>query len=134
MSIITVDRHEWLHTCPGDPLNPHPIVTAQRVVHTVPGGPCRAPVTVRINGTSGLIPCGDRRRSDEQCSACRRIIVIREVSYTDLGYQHPEPINPAATGYAPTPCTVCGDKLAAVLAATGRHLLCIPRPIGGRAL
>jgi len=127
VSIYLVDVHVVTHTCPAD-AEPHPVSTARTIVHVTPGGPCHTPVTLHDHdGTTIEIPCGRREPHDRQCGACRTVVIERTVTIE----HDPTPVRrgqpPAPAGYAPKPCTTCGLPLAAVLAQTGRHLLCAPR-------
>ncbi|RZU50814.1 hypothetical protein EV385_2600 [Krasilnikovia cinnamomea] len=118
MTIHIVDVHDRTHTCPADP-TPHPIDSTRRLVDTVPGGPCRQPIT----GTA--VPCGRRRPADQQCDACRTTVTVRHHTRDHLGPAPRTTVRPS-TALAARPCEVCGLPLAAVLAHVGRHLLCRP--------
>ena len=85
MTIYAVTVHHRTHTCPGDP-DPHPFDTAQQVVHVTPGGACRTPVTVRLNGTTTTVACGRRFPHHRQCPACQITVVTLQVNRPgDLG-------------------------------------------------
>ncbi|GGJ88851.1 hypothetical protein GCM10010123_18060 [Pilimelia anulata] len=121
MTIATIDQLRLVHACTGDA-----VVTENLVIHVTDGGPCQQPVTLRDGHTTTVIDCARRLPNDEQCRACRPIIVLRDTFTavydcdTLTGY-HPGTL-PDAT--ADTTCRVCGDPLTAVLASAGRHLLC----------
>ncbi len=133
MSIYLVDVHVVTHTCPADP-DPHPVRIGRTVVHVTPGGLCRTPITLHCDdGITIQLPCGRREPRERQCDACRNIVIERAVTFE----HDPIPVlrgqPPGPSGYAKHPCTVCGQRLAAVLALTRHHLLCVPRPARRRA-
>jgi hypothetical protein len=133
MSIYLVDVHVVTHTCPADP-NPHPVHTSRTIVHVTPGGPCRTPITIGCDdGTTMQLPCGRREPRERQCDACRTVVTERTITFE----HDPTPVlrgQPLApSGYAKHPCTVCAQPLAAILAPTGRHILCAPQPERRRA-
>jgi len=126
VSTYLVDVHVVTHTCPADP-QPHPAHTSRTIVHVTPGGSCRTPVTLHHHdGTTTQLPCGRREPHDRQCPACRTVVIERRITVE----HDPTPVlrgQPSApSGYAPNPCPACGQPVAAVLACTGRHLLCAP--------
>ncbi len=122
MSRITVDVHEYTHTCGGDS-TPHVYDTRRTVVDDVPAGPCLAPVTVTAGPARVVLDCGRVRPTYQQCDACRPVVQVRTVTRTHTG---PDiaPACPAPTGLAARPCRVCGQSLAALLAEAGVHILC----------
>ncbi len=132
MSIYLVDVHVVTHTCPADP-QPHPAHITHTIVHITPGGPCRTPVTLYDDDGTTQIPCGRREPHERQCGACRTVVIERTVTVE----HDPTPVRrgqpSAPSGYAPNPCTVCGLPLAAVLARSGRHVLCVPPSVRRRA-
>ncbi|WFE29651.1 hypothetical protein O7623_10880 [Solwaraspora sp. WMMD791] len=80
MSIHLVDVVQVLHTCPADP-QPHPYDIRRTLVHVTPGGPCRAPVTIRCGNTTTTIDCGRHRPAAHQCGACRTTVVERTITH-----------------------------------------------------
>jgi len=126
MSIYAIVVHHRTHTCPGES-DPHPVDTIQQVVHLTPGGPCRTPATIRLNGATTTIACGRRYPHHRQCPACRITVTTLQVTVDHLGHA-PAHRSSVPAGYIPHPCTVCRRPLAAVLAGIGRHILCHPRP------
>ena len=124
MTIYAVTVHHRTHACPADP-HPHPVDTIQQVVHVTPGGPCRTPAAIRLNGTTTFVACGRRYPHHRQCPVCRTTVTTLRVTTEHIG-ETPIHGTPAPVGYAPHPCTVCRRPLAAVLAAVGRHILCWP--------
>ena len=131
MTIYAIHVHEVTHTCPGDP-EPHPFDIRRRVIHTTPGGPCRTPVTVHVGATIAVVPCGLRYPAHRQCGACRVIVTVLQTTAEHHG-PAPHHVPPGPTGLAPHPCVACRQPLAAVLAPTGHHVLCRPRPTTGMA-
>lgn len=129
MSIYTIDVHHRVHTCPGNP-DPHPYDTRQTIVTVTPGGPCQAPVTIRSGDTVTTVDCRLHTPADRQCGPCRTTTWTRTTTITDLGFQHPTGITPAANGLAADPCPICHTPVAAFL---GVHLLCQPRPVSAVA-
>jgi len=88
--IITIDVHETRHTCPAT-TDPHWIDRQTTIVTSQDDGPCRNPVTVRAGAHHTTIACGRTRPRDQQCVACRSLLIVRNVTYTDLGHQAPQP-------------------------------------------
>jgi hypothetical protein len=121
-----IDVHEVTHTCPADP-NPHPFDIRRTVVEVVPGGPCRNPTTVHTRSGPLALSCSRARPWYQHCDACRVTVTVRNTTRHHTGPYRP-PSESYPSGYAPDPCVVCGQPLAAVLAASGRHLLCVPVP------
>jgi hypothetical protein len=68
-----------MHTCPAQP-GPHPYDIRRTVVHVIPGGPCRTPVTIRCGNTTTQVPCGRHEPTNRQCPACRIIVTERSIS------------------------------------------------------
>jgi hypothetical protein len=137
VTIYLIDIHDITHTCPADP-EPHTIDSRRRIVHVTPGRPCLTPVTIHSANDVATIPCSRNEPSERQCANCRTIITVRHHTAEFRGYQGPEPKTARpATGIAPHPCDVCHRPLAAVLADSGRHILCqprrTPRPVAGAA-
>jgi hypothetical protein len=122
MSRVTVDVHEFTHSC-GPDKAPHVYDTRRTVVELEPSRPCLSPVTISAGQSRVVVDCGRARPTYQQCDACRPIVVIRTVTRTHTG---PDlaPDRPVPTGLADTPCRVCGQPLAAVLAPAGLHVLC----------
>jgi hypothetical protein len=89
MTVRVVDVHQVIHTCPSNP-EPHGIDIRGTLVREVPGGPCLAPATIRLGDKTTTIPCRRHEPSDQQCDACRVVIVVRNVITDDLGYQGPD--------------------------------------------
>lgn len=79
MTIHIVDILQTLHTCPAQP-QPHPYSTRRTVVDVIPGGPCRAPVTIRCGNTTTRIPCHRHEPAHRQCAACRNTITERTIT------------------------------------------------------
>ena len=125
MTAIQIDVHHVTHTCPADP-DSHPYDTRRTVLVTVPGGPCRRPVTVRSGDATAVIACARHVPRDQRCPACRITVIEHAVTFTHTG-AHTPASTPMPTGLAPEPCRACGGPLAAVLADHGTHLLCHPR-------
>ncbi|MFU8851107.1 hypothetical protein ACNAW0_09010 [Micromonospora sp. SL1-18] len=84
MTIYTVDIVHILHTCPANP-EPHPYDTRRTVVDVIPGGPCRAPVTIRCGQVTTTVPCHQHEPAKRQCGACR--VIVRERTITT---HHPD--------------------------------------------
>jgi hypothetical protein len=122
-----VDVHEVTHTCPADP-TPHPIDIRHSLVLVVDEGPCHAPTTVGAGERARLIACARTQPWHRQCDACRSHVEVRNTTRTHTGADV-QPDRAAPAGYAPHPCRVCGQRLAAVLADAGRHLLCDPATV-----
>jgi hypothetical protein len=127
MTVYLVDIAIRTHTCPGDG-DPHPYDIGRQVVHVIPGGPCQTPLTISDGDTTTQIPCASRQPADRQCHACRTVITERTITVHHDG-AHTVSATPAPQGDATEPCTGCGQRLAAVLAAGGRHILCQPRTV-----
>ncbi|GAA2510895.1 hypothetical protein [Pilimelia columellifera] len=130
MTITTIDRHHTVHACTGDPVD-----TATTVVHTVDGGPCHQPVTIRAGSTLAVVSCGRVKPAAQQCHPCRPIVVVREVTYEviDCDTLHGQHTTTVATGHSTHPCRICDQPLSAILAGLGRHILCgVPLPLMGR--
>ncbi|MEV7232294.1 hypothetical protein AB0M79_35635 [Polymorphospora sp. NPDC051019] len=81
MTIYLVDLERVLHTCPAHP-EPHPYDIRRTVVAVIPGGPCRAPVTVRCGAQTVQIPCHRHEPEKRQCGACR--VIVTERTITDI--------------------------------------------------
>ncbi|MTK02446.1 hypothetical protein [Micromonospora sp. CP22] len=79
MTIYVVDIEHTIHTCPAQP-EPHPYDVRRTVVDVIPGGPCRAPVTVRCGGQTVQIPCRRHEPAKRQCGACRVIVTERTIT------------------------------------------------------
>jgi hypothetical protein len=79
MTIHVVDIEQVVHTCPAQP-EPHPYDIRRTVVHVIPGGPCRTPVTIRCGNTTTQVPCGRHEPTNRQCPACRIIVTERSIS------------------------------------------------------
>ncbi|MEV1145192.1 hypothetical protein [Micromonospora sp. NPDC049799] len=79
MTIVIVDIVQVLHTCPAEP-EPHPYDIRRAVVDVIPGGPCRAPVTIRCGNTLIQIPCHRHEPAKRQCGACRVIVTERTIT------------------------------------------------------
>ena len=79
MTIYLVDVEQVIHTCPGEP-EPHPYDTRRVLVDVIPGGPCRAPVTIRCGEQTALIPCHRHEPAKRQCGACRVIVTERTIT------------------------------------------------------
>ena len=89
MTYVLVDVHHKTHTCPADP-QPHPYDTTRTVVGTVPGGPCRQPVTIRCGDTITTIACGRRVPRDRQCPPCRITVTELRITTEHLGHHGPQ--------------------------------------------
>ncbi|SIN44368.1 hypothetical protein [Micromonospora cremea] len=83
MTIYLVDIEQVIHTCPAF-IDPHPFDIRQTLVHVIPGGPCRAPVTVRCGGQTVQIPCHRHEPAKRQCGACRVIVTERTITTRHL--------------------------------------------------
>ncbi|MFG1832980.1 hypothetical protein [Micromonospora chersina] len=79
MTIYLVDVEQVIHTCPAHP-DPHPYDTRRVLVDVIPGGPCRAPVTIRCGGQTVQIPCRRHVPAKRQCGACRVIVTERTIT------------------------------------------------------
>jgi hypothetical protein len=86
---ITIDTH----TCPADP-DPHPVDTRRALVHVIPDGPCRTPVTIRCGTTTAVIACGRHEPTDRQCPACRITVTERTITRRHLGHHGPAHLDP----------------------------------------
>jgi hypothetical protein len=84
-----VDVHHHLHTCPADPVEPHPFDSTQTIIAITPGGPCRTPVTIRSGNTTATIDCRLNHPAERQCGACRNTVWVHQTTITDHGYQGP---------------------------------------------
>lgn len=116
--IITIDVHEKRHTCPasieshwideqaptaanqdhfgqGSALvqiwHSHVIDRQTTIVATQDDGPCRTPVRVRVGDHQAQVACARIRPPDQQCVACRVLLIVRHVTYTDLGHHTSQP-------------------------------------------
>jgi hypothetical protein len=89
MTAYQVDVHHLTHTCPAD-REPHPYDTRRTVVAVAPGGPCRRPVTVRSGDTTTVIDCGRHLPREQQCPACRIIVIEHTVTFTHTGHHGPQ--------------------------------------------
>jgi hypothetical protein len=78
MTIHVVDIEQVTHTCPAHG-EPHPFDIRRTVVHVIPGGPCRTPVTIRCGEVTTTIPCHRHEPADRQCGACRVIVTQRTI-------------------------------------------------------
>ena len=88
MTIHIVDIVQYTHSCPADPES-HVVETVRTLIDTIDGGPCRTPITYRLDGRIHTIACGRRRMSDDQCPACRIVVTQRSLTTVDRGYQGP---------------------------------------------
>lgn len=79
MTIYLVDIVQTLHICPTEP-DPHPYEIRRTVVDVIPGGPCRAPVTIRCGKQTVQIPCHRHEPAKRQCGACRVIVTERTIT------------------------------------------------------
>ncbi|MEV5820422.1 hypothetical protein AB0L22_14740 [Micromonospora haikouensis] len=79
MTFVIIDIEHVVHTCPEHP-NGHPYDIRRTVVDVIPGGPCRAPVTVRCGGQTVQIPCHRHEPAKRQCGACRVIVTERSIT------------------------------------------------------
>jgi hypothetical protein len=129
MTHYLIDVTNLVTTTPGQ-TDPHVVETWRVIVATKPGGPCRRPVTLHMGQTTRTLPCGRVRLREQQCVGCRSTITVRHVDTVDLGPEARTSAR-AASGLLKDPCPTCGEPVAAVLADTGRHILCKPR-IGQR--
>jgi hypothetical protein len=121
VTIYYVDEHHYTHTHPGDD-TPHVVDIRRSIVKVRAGQTCRKPTRTpggRIVACSRMVP------PDQQCQECRVSIRIRNVAVTHLGPEQPSG-PPQPSGMLPDPCQVCGRPVAAILADTGRHVLCTP--------
>jgi hypothetical protein len=125
VTIYAVTISRLTHTCPADP-QPHPYDTRRTIVHITPGGACRQPVTIRCGDSTTVIACGRHRPADQQCGACKTIVVEHAITAAFRGHHSAEALTAGAVppGLAVEPCATCGRPLATTLARRGRHLLC----------
>ncbi|SBT41821.1 hypothetical protein [Micromonospora narathiwatensis] len=79
MTIYLVDVEQVIHTCPAH-AEPHPYDIRRTVVDVIPGGPCRAPVTIRCGQMTATIPCHRHEPAKRQCGACRVIVTERTIT------------------------------------------------------
>jgi hypothetical protein len=86
MSVITVDVHEVRHTCPANHA-PHWVSRQNTVVSVVDDGPCRTPITIRVGDAVRQIRCGRHEPEQRRCIACRTLLIVHNVTHTDLGWQ-----------------------------------------------
>jgi hypothetical protein len=77
MHLVTIEQ--VTHTCPAQP-EPHPYDIRRTLVHVIPGGPCRTPVTIRCGKATTQIPCHRHEPAERQCGACR--VIVTEQSIT----------------------------------------------------
>lgn len=87
--IVTVDIHETRHTCLASH-EPHWFDRQSSVVSVVDGGPCRTPVTIRCGNNQAEIACRRHEPHERQCIACKSLLIVRNVTHTDLGWQGPD--------------------------------------------
>jgi hypothetical protein len=80
MAIYLVHVEELFHTCPGNP-EPHAWDIRRTIIHTTPGRPCLAPVTITSGQTSRQIPCSIALPDRRQCDACRTVITYTPDSF-----------------------------------------------------
>jgi hypothetical protein len=85
MSVITVDVHQIRHTCPAN-RQPH-WFDKQTTIVSVVDDVCRTPVTVRCGTYTRRIPCRRHEPRERQCIACQPLIILRNLTYTDLDDQ-----------------------------------------------
>ena len=83
MTIYLVDVEQVIHTCPGEP-EPHPYDTRRVLVDVIPGGPCRAPVTIRCGQVTTTIACHRHEPPHRQCGACRIIVTQHTITTRHL--------------------------------------------------
>ncbi|MEV5692464.1 hypothetical protein [Micromonospora globbae] len=84
MTIHVVDTEHVTHTCPAWPGEPHPYDTRRTVIHVIPGGPCRTPVTIRCGQVTTTIACYRHEPADRQCGACRLIVTQHTITTRHL--------------------------------------------------
>jgi hypothetical protein len=89
VTIHIVDLVQYTHTCPADP-HPHVVEIVRTLVDVIDGGPCRTPITYRLDGQIHTIACGRGRMSDDQCPACRIVVTQRRLTTIDRGYEGPD--------------------------------------------
>lgn len=80
MTFYHVDITHYVHTCPAQ-AEPHIWQTVRKVVDRIPGGPCRNPIVLYLGGTLNVVTCGTYRPADQQCPACRNVVIERTVTY-----------------------------------------------------
>jgi hypothetical protein len=119
---FVVDVCHYTHTCPAED-GPHVVETRRTVVEYTPGAPCERPVTIRSGERTVVIGCGEVRPADKQCPACRTTIEVRHETTVHIG-PYVKPSCPVPAGFAPDPCHVCDEPLAAALASWRVHVLC----------
>ncbi|PWU55779.1 hypothetical protein DLE60_27365 [Micromonospora globispora] len=83
MTIYLVDVEQIIHTCPADP-GPHPYDIRRTLIDVIPGGECRAPVTIRCGDTTTQIPCHRHEPAKRQCGACRVIVTEHTITTRTL--------------------------------------------------
>ncbi|GAA4564994.1 hypothetical protein GCM10023176_12080 [Micromonospora coerulea] len=83
MTIYLVDIEQVIHTCPAH-ADPHPFDIRRTLVDVIPGGPCRAPVTIRCGGQTVQIPCHRHEPAKRQCGTCRVIVTERTITTRHL--------------------------------------------------
>src|SRR5262249_50597300 len=109
---------------PARPAPPPPAHAPRRtIVERIESGPCLAPVTVRCGPNRAVLPCGRTLPAIRQCANCRPVVEIRNVTTIHTGPAATSH-TPAPVGLADKPCRVCGQPLAKVLEADGRHIGC----------
>ncbi|MER7460944.1 hypothetical protein [Micromonospora sp. NPDC126480] len=84
MTIHVVDIEHTTHTCPAWPGEPHIYDTRRTVIHVIPGGPCRTPVTIRCGSVTTTVPCYRHEPADRQCGACRLIVTQHTITTRHL--------------------------------------------------
>lgn len=84
MTILLVDIEQVTHACPNHP-DGHPYDIRRTLVDVIPGGPCRAPVTVRCGTATVQIPCHRHEPVKRQCGACRTIVTERAITTRPSG-------------------------------------------------
>nr|WP_030501474.1 hypothetical protein [Micromonospora purpureochromogenes] len=94
MTIHVVDIEQVTHTCPAYPDEPHPYDTRRTVIHVIPGGPCRTPVTIRCGQVATTIACHRHEPADRQCGACRTIVTTRRITEVFMGHHGPDHTRP----------------------------------------
>jgi hypothetical protein len=82
VTIHLVTITQVTHTCPAQP-EPHPYDIRRTLTHVIPGGPCRAPVTIRCGDVTTEIACHRHEPANRQCGACR--VIVTEQSITTVG-------------------------------------------------
>jgi hypothetical protein len=88
VTIHIVDIHQVTHTCPAHP-DPHPYDTRRTIVHTIPGGPCRTPVTIRCGHTTTTVPCGRQEPAKRQCPPCATVVTEHTITTRHLTNEMP---------------------------------------------